>query len=631
MKIFAALAVCLVATPVYAHPDDNLVQVRLALGEWAASMINGDEEQFRSVVFSQDIPMPRFSQVFLRYASYLDRGTTVRVEPIVLYTDNGTNQLSIWLELAEVGGQWKTTGFGLSDQFPEALRRKRLPEHVATRPVAFSLRDAKTGEATYARVRITDADGDYWPPRGHQKHVPVGWRQDVGGDVTIGDKTFAYVAPRFVADLPAGDLVVEVHKGMEYEPTLVSIAAGENAPVIEIKRWTDSNASGWYSGDTHVHFLDDHHSLLEIRAEDLNVINVLATKWGELITDVDRFTGGPSPLSVPGHVVYFNEETRHSWLGHLVLHRLTELVYPLTWGGPSEGVRGGYDYPPMAHQADKTHAQGGLVTWAHFPGPSGELPIDIALGKIDSVDLFTWGDPFAGANNMPSPVEWWYKFLNTGSRLGATGGTDKMSNNQVVGSVRTYAYVGEQFSYDRWADALKEGRTFVTTGPQISLKANDEAIGATLTLSRGQRVKLEAQVLAPHNLYPVDVLEIVRGGEVIARKENTDGESRLSIAIDVEVEGSTWVAARARGSTPLPYQSGIPPIAHTSPIYISVADSVVWSDADADWLAARVLLAIDWANNQAQFQNARQREEMLDLFQEALQIYRKNTPSTNGE
>ena len=69
---------------------------------------------------------------------------------------------------------------------------------------------------------------------------------------------------------------------------------------------------------------------------------------------------------------------------------------PLTWGGPVGGVRGGYDFPPMAHQADRTHTQGGMVTGAHFPGPSGELAVDVALGKIDSVDLFTWGNTFAG-------------------------------------------------------------------------------------------------------------------------------------------------------------------------------------------------------------------------------------------
>ncbi len=97
---------------------------------------------------------------------------------------------------------------------------------------------------------------------------------------------------------------------------------------------------------------------LELRGEDLNVVNILVSKWGELITNAEHFIGAPSPLSDADHIVYVNEETRHHVLGHAVLLNLKELVYPLSWGGPDEGVHGGYDYPPMAHQADKTHQQG---------------------------------------------------------------------------------------------------------------------------------------------------------------------------------------------------------------------------------------------------------------------------------
>ena len=50
----------------------------------------------------------------------------------------------------------------------------------------------------------------------------------------------------------------------------------------------------------------------------------------------------------------------------------------------------------MAHAADDAHAQGALVTWAHWPYPSMEAPLDIALGKIDSIDILTTGNPFDG-------------------------------------------------------------------------------------------------------------------------------------------------------------------------------------------------------------------------------------------
>ena len=48
----------------------------------------------------------------------------------------------------------------------------------------------------------------------------------------------------------------------------------------------------------------------------------------------------------------------------------------------------------MFHATADAKAQGALVTWAHWPYPSMEAPLDIALGRIDSVDILTTGSPF---------------------------------------------------------------------------------------------------------------------------------------------------------------------------------------------------------------------------------------------
>ena len=76
-----------------------------------------------------------------------------------------------------------------------------------------------------------------------------------------------------------------------------------------------------------------------------------------------------------------SEETRHDYLGHTVLLGLKKFIYPFGWGPPLTGVHGGYDFPTMAHQADKAHANGAVVAWSHLPHPHAELPIDVALGK----------------------------------------------------------------------------------------------------------------------------------------------------------------------------------------------------------------------------------------------------------
>ena len=139
---------------------------------------------------------------------------------------------------------------------------------------------------------------------------------------------------------------------------------------------------------------------------------------------------------------------------------------------------------------------------------------------------------------------------------------------------------------------------------------------------------IRAELVSPFEHYPVEVLEIVVGGEVVASTSNEDERSELVAETTVEPGRSTWVAARARGSVLLPYQvwsllnaAGIPPMAHTSPIYLSVADRPIWVAEDAAALERRVDVAIAWAENQGRYRSDSQRQEMIELFNRAKAYY----------
>ena len=55
-----------------------------------------------------------------------------------------------------------------------------------------------------------------------------------------------------------------------------------------------------------------------------------------------------------------------------------------------------------------------------------------------------------------------------GYRVAAVGGTDKMWACMPVGGVRTYAQLGDaEFTFANWAQAVRAGRTFTTSGPLI--------------------------------------------------------------------------------------------------------------------------------------------------------------------
>ncbi len=439
IRSLATIALVLSYSTVHAHPEQDWHAQRDALVQWAETV---EQSTPGSVPASALINNEDIIQVLTSYATFSPNEQGVTAGPVVLVMSGEAFRFAVNVQLVEIAGGWAVERTRGGAELPPDLIPRNLPEHSDTQAVEFSLSDASTGQGVHARVHISGPAGEYWPPDGHQKNIAVGWRLDVGGDVSISDKTYAYVTPTFTANLPPGEFAIEVRKGTEYLPTEQSFTVQRGAAEtvsLTLQRWVDMNARGWYSGDTHTHFLDEHSGMLELRAEDLNMLYVLATKWGELITDVERFSGAPSLLSTDNGVLVYNEETRHGWLGHTILHGIGELVYPLSWGGPTEGVFRGGDYSPMAYQADRAHAQGGLVTWAHFPGPGGELAVDVALGKIDSVDLFTWGDAFEGRPSIrgrdPASVAAWYRFLNCGFRLPASAGTDKMLNVQVTGSV----------------------------------------------------------------------------------------------------------------------------------------------------------------------------------------------------
>jgi len=652
-SITLAVALAASSSTALAHPDEDLTHVRLTTAEWAAAIQSENEDAMEKLLapdfMSAGVPadgpgenenrrsyiatMGKFpiTKVIWRYSEYKITGTTAEVGPIILYPlRQFKNPVAVKLRMQEVGDDWKIVAVEPGGEVPAELLPTKLPLQSVLVEVPVSLRDKATGKPIGARVHIEDADGTYWPPQFHMNVIPRGWREDIGGDVIIGGKTFAYVRPDFIAGLPVGRYKMEIERGLEYEPLAISFEVKASAPNpinLELERWTSMKDRGWYSGDSHVHFLDPQTALLEAQGEDLNVINVLASSGGDLITSVNHFTGAPSVHSTNENIVYITEETRHDYLGHTTLLDLKKLVYPMGWGAPTTGVPGGYDNPTMADQADKAHANGGLVIWAHFPDPGAEVPIDFSLGKIDGAEVAVFGNPFSiTRDDLPGPMIAWYRLLNTGSKVPGLGATDKMWNTQKVGGVRTYVNIQGPFSYSAWIEGVRKGRTFVTSGPMISLTLADHQIGDTVQLSRRGKLPYNAKVWFSR---PVDRLEIIVNGKVVASAENPEKKNEIELSGQVDLSESSWIAARAVSDENLPIQSeyngpkGVPVFAHTSPIYIDVAAKPRTSREDAAYLRDWCWRTVDWARNQANYPDGATRSRIVDLYSTACLAYDK--------
>jgi hypothetical protein len=449
--------------------------------------------------------------------------------------------------------------------------------------------DDGSGRPIPCRVHFRSPEGVPFQPHGHPAHVNSNlgtWHQDIGGDVRLGQASYAYIDGTCEGWLPRGEVLVDVARGFEYQPlrARVSIEPGQQELVLRLKRWRDMNAERWFSGDTHVHFLSTQGSHLEAAGEDLNVVNLLQAQWGHLFTSLEEFTGRPSVSPDGRTVVYVSQENRQHFMGHLSLLGLKRHVMPWGSDGPNEAELGGTLETTLSAWADACHAQGGTVIIPHHPMPNGEQAALIATGRADGVEML-WQAPFNHKD--------YYRYLNGGYRLPLVGGTDKMTAEVPVGLYRTYVYVPpeEEFSHKSWCRNLARGRAFLSGGPLLDFMVEGHRLGDTVSLP-GNGGTLEVQAAA-ESIFPIHSLQIVQQGRVVTSTEEPGGTRRLHLRTSIKVDGHTWLAARVGG--PGYFQAlrhrdvarrGV--FAHTSPIYVACGGA--WSLASQD--TARYMLTL---------------------------------------
>ena len=70
-------------------------------------------------------------------------------------------------------------------------------------------------------------------------------------------------------------------KGFEVKPVrrVVKVTRATETITIELDKVLHWREQGWVSADTHVHFLSPGTAMLEGAAEDVNLINLLASQW----------------------------------------------------------------------------------------------------------------------------------------------------------------------------------------------------------------------------------------------------------------------------------------------------------------------------------------------------------------
>jgi len=551
----------------------------------------------------------------LLYSSYIGRNTH---QLWVLPAGGGTDAFPLsYGDYDAVGARWspdgRTIAFisnqsgGLELCLQDAatgLQRRLEVKQRATRNAVVHLklhtRDAD-GHPVAARVSITDSAG--------RTHAPDGaW---ISADDGFDRAEQRFEAHYFhthgddVVDVPLGPIKIDVLKGFTRPPQTTTVDAGSVAgETVSLTMqlgpaWSLATQGGsWVSGDVHVHMNyaglyrnDPVHLKWQAQAEDLNLVHAVIVNKEQRIPDIAYSGRELDPTSDDQNAIWHGQEYHTSYWGHLGLIGLQRgTLIPGYVGYPNTAAAS--IVPMNLDVADRAHAGGALVGYVHpfdeavhpFDAKeplSNELPVDVALGRVDYMEILGFSD-----HRVTAGV--WYQLLDLGFHLPAAGGTDAMADfaslRGPVGMNRTFvATQGNARDVAGWLAGLKAGRSFASNGPLLDFTLGGQPIGGEVERTRAGKIPFHAHL---RSMVPIDHLEVVcTGGRVLVIPLAAD-RTAMDVDGSVDIKTSGWCLLRAsadRAEYPI---LDLYPYATTSPIYISVADQPTHSAVAADYFLA---------------------------------------------
>jgi TolB protein len=437
--------------------------------------------------------------------------------------------------------------------------------------------------------------------------------------------------------VPAGHVEVDVMRGFEnhFEQRKVEVKADSTAQLTvrlaPLVSKVDAT-SNWVSGDVHVHMNyagtyrnTPAHLVEQAASENLGIVEDLVVNKEQRIPDMAYFSPQPDPASTAEHLLLHGQEFHTSYWGHLGLLNLKRnFILPGYAAYPNTAAAS--RYPANANVADMAHEQGALVGYVHpfdsVPDPgkddplTSELPVDVALGKVDYIEVL-------GFSDHKSTAEVWYKLLNCGFRLPTAAGTDFMGNyaslRGPVGLNRVYAEVKlGPLKIESWLAAIKAGRTLATNGPLLHFSLGGQAIGGEVRLDKKQEVKFSAEM---SSIVPLDHLQIVCNGKVT--RELAVDRNRTSAHVDgsIPLDASGWCVLRAFSDKAEYPILDLYPYATTSPVDVSVAGAPVRSAEAAAYFVAWVDRLIAGARSDTSWNTEAEKESVISMLQEARRNY----------
>jgi hypothetical protein len=373
---------------------------------------------------------------------------------------------------------------------------------------------------------------------------------------------------------------------------------------LKLEDWTGGASKDWISADDHIHLTrarqDDEVFLRWLEAEDLDVGNFLQLQR-QMDAAVQYAFGPQGEARRAAYSIRPGHESRSHYYGHINLLGGREMIRPLSVGSELSNLDEAYPFPSALF--DRGRRIGATVGYAHFNGGiHSTLLMDLAIGRIDFIEVFQFG---------VLKTAQWYELLNAGFQVTGVAGSDfpVPLNNTKKAWPRSIPLLGPERAmvkahaagspYEAWAAGVRSGAVVLSNGPLLEMSV-DKKTGTATASARFYR--------------PLEKLEIVRNGVVIAAIPGDGKRMKLTASTGIDNRESCWVAARVAARK----NPGEPDIqAHTNPVYLltggkpvmirAARESLVkqWEEQLA-WYKSTTMVFVDGARKREFFDRAEQ-------------------------
>jgi Tol biopolymer transport system component len=494
-----------------------------------------------------------------------------------------------------------------------------------------------TGRTVPARLSVRDATGRFYAPHHAWLHADDGFDRAE----QVFETHYFHSSGVSVIQVPTGKITIEAMRGFEFAPSIKAIDVTAGPPLrvrmqIRALGFRTFAKGHWSSADLHVHMNyggtyrnDPQHLLSQAAAEGLDYVHELTVNKEQRFPDVSFLSFGEEPTHGQEVQLVQGQEFHTSYWGHRGILRLKDHLLLPGYAGYLNTAAASL-YPMNADVYDMAHEQGALVGAVHpfdaVPDPfakpaqriTDELPVDVALGKLDYMEI-------VGFSDHKSTAEVWYKLLNLGFKLPAGAGTDATTNYAApirgqVGFDRVYVWTPVwPASIDTWMDELKQGRTFATNGPLIEFKLGGEMVGSELKFDGPQAAVPFTTKL--RSIVPVDHLEIVCNGNMVKTLSTDAAKESADIRGTLPIQESGWCVLRAWSEkAEYPVMDNYT-YATTSPVYVTIARKRAYSKKDAEYFEAWIDRTFEITSQYPDWNSPTEKEMVLKRLHEARSIY----------